>query len=429
MEISESTWAFIAKHRREDVRDVALHAKHDGDVDVPFALEQIAGWQRASLKLPDWASHDGLIFPPQVPMEQCSSQFTAQYKARLAQRLLAEEAVDDDSPASLVDLTGGFGVDFSYMSRVFNRATYVEQQSILCDIARHNFPILGLDHAEVINDDSTAVLDTLGRVSMIFLDPARRDDHGSRTYAIADCMPDVLTLKDMLLAKAPTVMVKLSPMLDWHKTVADFAGAVHEVHIVSTGNECKELLLVLGRGRCVSPLVVCANDEQVLSYKAGDNSDNHTTISDSALAARNTCNTEDSLSEESANDFDSSHWKYLYEPHAEAQVAMLIANQASDNDNKVTVEQVRRQLAEDYPLAAVPFDDYVEKSDVLEPAMHDQPVTVTPARIRRMESRSIHTANGIEVKIPTEMLSEDSAVEFLHDADGSVSLLIKNVIL
>ena len=185
MEISESTWAFIAKHRREDVRDVALHAKHDGDVDVPFALEQIAGWQRASLKLPDWASHDGLIFPPQVPMEQCSSQFTAQYKARLAQRLLAEEAVDDDSPSSLVDLTGGFGVDFSYMSRVFNRATYVEQQSILCDIARHNFPILGLDHAEVINDDSTAVLDTLGRVSMIFLDPARRDDRVPTRLPIA----------------------------------------------------------------------------------------------------------------------------------------------------------------------------------------------------------------------------------------------------
>ena len=120
---------------------------------------------------------------------------------------------------------------------------------------------------------------------------------------------------------------------------------------------------------------------------------------------------------------------YADEPHAEAQVAMLIANQASDNDNQVTVEQVRRQLAEDYPLAAVPFDDYVEKSDVLEPAMHDQPVTVTHARNRRMESRSIHTANAIEDKNPTEMLSEDSDVEFLHDADGSVSLLIKNVIL
>ena len=118
---------------------------------------------------------------------------------------------------------------------------------------------------------------------------------------------------------------------------------------------------------------------------------------------------------------------YEDEPHADAQVAKLIANQAADNDNKVTVEQVRQQLAEEYPLAAVPFDDYVEKSEVLEEAA--APVTVTPARIRRMESRSIRTANGIEVKIPTELLNSDSELEFLHDPDGSVSLLIKNVIL
>ena len=118
---------------------------------------------------------------------------------------------------------------------------------------------------------------------------------------------------------------------------------------------------------------------------------------------------------------------YEDEPHADAQVAMLIANQAADNDNQVSVEQVRQQLAEEYPLAAVPFDDYVEKSGVLEEAA--APVTVTPARIRRMESRSIRTANGIEVKIPTELLNSDSELEFLHDPDGSVSLLIKNVIL
>ncbi len=118
---------------------------------------------------------------------------------------------------------------------------------------------------------------------------------------------------------------------------------------------------------------------------------------------------------------------YENEPHVEAQVAMLIANQAADNDNQVSVEQVRRQLAEEYPLAAVPFDDYVEKSEVIEHA--EQPVTVAPARIRRMESRSIHTASGIEIKIPTEILSSESDVEFLHDPDGSVSLLIKNVIL
>ena len=104
---------------------------------------------------------------------------------------------------------------------------------------------------------------------------------------------------------------------------------------------------------------------------------------------------------------------YEDEPHADAQVAMLIANQAADNDNQVSVEQVRQQLAEEYPLAAVPFDDYVEKSEVLEEAA--APVTVTPARIRRMESRSIRTANGIEVKIPTELLNSDSELEFLHD--------------
>lgn len=118
---------------------------------------------------------------------------------------------------------------------------------------------------------------------------------------------------------------------------------------------------------------------------------------------------------------------YEDEQHVEAQVAKLIADQAADNDNRVSVEQVRRQLEEEYPLAAVPFDDYVEKSDVLDQA--ELPVTVTPARIRRMESRSIRTANGIEVKIPTELLNDGSEVEFLHDDDGSISLLIKNVIL
>ena len=293
VEITKETWAFIAAHQHEDVRDVALHARRADGVDVPFALEQIAGRQRARAKLPDWAVIDGLIFPPQVPMEQCSSQFTARYKARLAQRLV--ESLRDgtphtadvgrpadasgDAPAgrptnhspaaiSLIDLTGGFGVDFSYMAQVFDHATYVERQPLLCDIARHNLPLLGLTHANVVNGDSTDVLGSLEPASMIFLDPARRDDHGARTYAIADCTPDVLALQEALLAKAPVVMVKLSPMLDWHKTVADFDGAVAEVHIVSSGNECKELLLVLTRAHVNAPRVWCVNDDQVLDFDA-----------------------------------------------------------------------------------------------------------------------------------------------------------------
>ena len=115
---------------------------------------------------------------------------------------------------------------------------------------------------------------------------------------------------------------------------------------------------------------------------------------------------------------------YDGQEHVEAQVAMLIRNQAVDN--KVSAEAVRRQLAEEFPLAAVPFDDYIEKSDAVDAA---EPVTVTPARIRRMESRSIRSQSGIEVKIPAELLASIEDVEFLHDPDGSVSVLIKNVLL
>ncbi|WP_152209951.1 THUMP-like domain-containing protein [Bifidobacterium cebidarum] len=320
MEITEQTWAFIAEHRNEDVRELALHAKRNTEVDVAFALEQIAGWQRACVKLPDWAAVDGLIFPPQVPMEQCSSQFTARYKARLAARLLAEAAPPDSptasvrpSQTSLIDLTGGFGVDFSYMARVFDQATYVERQSNLCEIERHNLPILGLGSAHVINDDSIDVLDRIESASMIFLDPARRDSHGSRTYAIADCTPDALALKSRLLAKAPMVMVKLSPMLDWHKTVDDFAGSVHEVHIVSTGNECKELLLVLERGICSTPRMVCVNDEQMLEYQAASDIDG----ASAALAEHRAQDGVDAVAIDDA--------RYLYEPNASIMKAGCFA--------------------------------------------------------------------------------------------------------
>ncbi len=116
---------------------------------------------------------------------------------------------------------------------------------------------------------------------------------------------------------------------------------------------------------------------------------------------------------------------YDDQEHVEAQVAMLIRNQAVDN--RISVEAVRQQLEEEFPLAAVPFDDYIEKAAVVEtPA---EVVTVTPSRIRRMESRSIKSQSGIEVKIPSELLSSIEDVEFINDPDGSVSILIKNVVL
>lgn len=289
---------FVAMHRNEDVRELALKAKRVEGLDLPLALDQIAGWQIASKKLPQWASCEGIVYPPHISMEQCSSQFTAQYKSEIAQTLLAPAAtvrarVSDsaesvmqtaksafqlsDSPESdtlvakraMVDLTGGFGVDFSYLARGFSQATYVERQRHLCDLAEHNMAALGLDQARIVCGDGVEYLRQMGPVDFIYLDPARRDEHGSRTYAIEDCTPNVLELRDLLLAKSQYTLVKLSPMLDWRKAVADFDGTVREVHIVATGNECKELLLVLGQQvheEPSAPRVFCVNDNQRIDY-------------------------------------------------------------------------------------------------------------------------------------------------------------------
>ena len=296
--LTEQTADFVAAHRTEDVRQLALKAKRVEGLDLPLALDQIAGWQIACKKLPQWASCEGIIYPPHISMEQCSSQFTAQYKSEIAQTLLtpavtvrarmSDSAESDtqetktgvrvtDSPesdtlvarSSMVDLTGGFGVDFSYLARGFSQATYLERQRHLCDLAEHNMAALGLDQARIVCGDGVEYLRQMGPVDFIYLDPARRDEHGSRTYAIEDCTPNVLELRDLLLAKSQCTLVKLSPMLDWRKAVADFDGTVREVHIVATGNECKELLLVLGQQvheEPSAPRVFCVNDNQRIDY-------------------------------------------------------------------------------------------------------------------------------------------------------------------
>lgn len=145
----------------------------------------------------------------------------------------------------MTDLTGGFGVDFSFTSCAFAAATYVERNEQLCHIVEHNLPLLGLDNATVVCADAVEYLSTVEPQTMLFLDPARRDEHGAKTVMLADCTPDVVQLLPKLLEKSRFTMLKLSPMLDWHKAVDDLQGTVREVHIVSVGGECKELLLVL----------------------------------------------------------------------------------------------------------------------------------------------------------------------------------------
>ena len=256
-----TTAEFIREYRERDIRQLALQANRFPDVDMPYALDQIQGWQIARRKLPKWAACDGVIFPPHLSMEQCSSEPTAQYKLNLAMEwttLNSELSTQNcrrqqfktqnskfKTSTRMTDLTGGFGVDFSFTSCAFATATYVERNEQLCHIVEHNLPLLGLDNATVVCADAVEYLSTVEPQTMLFLDPARRDEHGAKTVMLADCTPDVVQLLPKLLEKSRFTMLKLSPMLDWHKAVDDLQGTVREVHIVSVGGECKELLLVL----------------------------------------------------------------------------------------------------------------------------------------------------------------------------------------
>ena len=269
MEINEATRQFIREHTNDDVRLLALQAHASSEVDLPFALDQIHGRQIARRKLPTWAAIDNIFYPPHLSMEQCSSEQTACYKAQIAARLFASKG----EGSLLVDLTGGFGVDFVFMQEFFNKAIYVEQNQQLFAISSENFASLGLQ-VKTIYADSVEVLQTLPRASLLYLDPARRNDYGGRTYGIADCTPNVLELRDELLDKADYVLLKLSPMLDWRKALSDLGtNCVSEVHIVSVQNECKELLLLLQKTNNTlhdysSLTLFCVNDQQVFSVVA-----------------------------------------------------------------------------------------------------------------------------------------------------------------
>lgn len=250
----DSILQFARTHRNDDVRALALNARAYTGIDLLLALQQISGRRIASSKLPQWAACDDIVYGPQLAMEQCSSQFTAQYKAAL---------VTGDS---ITDLTGGLGVDFSFMSSG-RRGTYVERQQQLCDIAEHNFGVLALD-ARVVCGDGVEYLREMESVDTIYIDPARRDHAGNRVFALEDCTPDVTALAPLMLEKAETVIIKLSPMLD-HRAAVKLLPCVEQVHILSVKGECKELLLVLKRGYDGEVTVHCINDNEQMHFVMG----------------------------------------------------------------------------------------------------------------------------------------------------------------
>ena len=285
--LSQETKEFITAHRNEDPRTLALQAKRYPAVDMREAVTQIEGWQAAREKLPGWAAAEGIIYPPKISMEQCSSEATALYKAGLVQG------------ERIADLTGGFGIDSSYMARRFKEATYIERNGKLCDIARKNFNLLGLDHIAIVNGNSEEVLGTLPAQDWIFIDPARRDGDGRKVVALSDCEPNIVELEETLLSKADKVMIKCSPMLDITMACRQLR-SMAAVHVVAVNNECKELLFILQRDKSTDCTVHCIN-----------------ILKESTQEFSFTQNEEQSSTATYSNGAD----RYLYEPNAGIQKA------------------------------------------------------------------------------------------------------------
>lgn len=232
-------------YREMPVEQLALRLSAHGGDDTARLLRQVEGWQRLRLKVPSWAAVDDLEYPPRLSLEQCSGEDAARYKATVAKGLFEKYGEEGDGALTMADLTGGLGVDFSMLSPLFQRSTYVERNGELCRLARHNFPLLGLKGIEIVCADGEEHLRKMRRASLLFLDPARRDAAGRKTVRIADCQPDVGALLPLLLEKGRFVMLKLSPMLDISEAMRPFGESVVETHVISSGGECRELLFIL----------------------------------------------------------------------------------------------------------------------------------------------------------------------------------------
>lgn len=234
------TEQFIREHLTADVRTLALSAHPDG-VDMQYALTQISGWQAARLKVPLWAATEDIVYPKHLSLEQCTSQYIAQYKASFIEGLLG-------SGFRMADITGGFGVDCFFLSRNASQVYYNEMSAELCDCARANFKALGRPEIEIncgTAEDYIAGL-TPDSLDLIYLDPARRGDAGRKLVSISDCQPDAVALQDELLRISPNVMVKLSPMLDISRALTEMRH-VRRVLVIGLEGECKEITLLIQR--------------------------------------------------------------------------------------------------------------------------------------------------------------------------------------
>ncbi len=282
--MNTATRDFIEKHLKDDVRQLALQ-KFPDDVDNILVLNQIEARQLLSKKVPSWASNPDLLFPKHLSIEQCSSELTAKYKSSII-----------SGGDIFVDLTGGLGIDSYFLSEKFKTSYYIENQKELCDLAEHNFQVLGRK-ITIVNSDAETFLSKNHNFDLVFIDPARRDIYNRKMVSLHDCSPDVIDLQNILLKNAKNVLIKVSPMLDISLITNELQN-ISEIHIVSVKNECKEILIKIEPGFEGEIKYFCVNfiGNDLKSVQFFEFSEN--------------------LESSESSKFASTTKRYLYEPNA-----------------------------------------------------------------------------------------------------------------
>ncbi|WP_297332183.1 class I SAM-dependent methyltransferase [Flavobacterium sp.] len=227
---------FIRENTTSDVTVLALQKNPFPYLEWAEVLNQVAARQKAKDKLPFWFNTDHIIYPTKVSVEQTSSEKAAQYKASLV------------SGDSLIDLTGGFGIDDFYFSKNFEKVVHCEMSLELSAIAQHNFKMLGADNIQCIPGDSTETLKMLNQQwDYIYIDPSRRNDIKGKVFLLKDCLPNVPELLDFYFSYSKNIIIKTAPLLDITAGLNELH-SVKQIHIIALDNEVKELLWILEKG-------------------------------------------------------------------------------------------------------------------------------------------------------------------------------------
>lgn len=222
---------FVQDHLNEDPAGLLFKYQGKVGVDLKAAVQQIAARQKARKKLPTWTKNLGIIFPASISVEQSSSEQTAAFKSL------------NRTGHSMVDLTGGFGIDCHYLSQGFEKGVYCEQQAELFQISQHNLTTLNPGKFDFVKGDGLEFLQkTTQHFDLIYADPARRGTGNQKLYRLQDCEPNVVDTWSLLQNKSSSILLKASPMLDLTQAWAELPD-LQRITVVSVRNEVKELLL------------------------------------------------------------------------------------------------------------------------------------------------------------------------------------------